>query len=173
VNCSTTFAVLRQLTLRGLGEPLLAPWLLDMVRYANDRACGSASTAWTAAQDAGLALRLPESAPGGHAGCTWPWDSAYVTCQGVVQPCCMVMSDGRVVLVRLDQQRFSEISAGLESWRSGNGAAAPIDRACVEGVRCISASSDLPVELNEISSVAVAVAGYWRLHQQPHQRRSM
>jgi MoaA/NifB/PqqE/SkfB family radical SAM enzyme len=59
----------------------------------------------------GLLLRLPSTAP--HAGgCTWPWDSAYVTSAGVVQPCCMVMGDDRVALGRLDEQSFGEIWTG-------------------------------------------------------------
>jgi radical SAM protein with 4Fe4S-binding SPASM domain len=64
-----------------------------------------------AADEVGLRLRLPalEQSP---TGCTWPWDSAYVTSAGVVQPCCMVMGDDRVSLGRLDEQTFPQIWAG-------------------------------------------------------------
>lgn len=48
----------------------------------------------------------------GGPGCTWPWDGAYVTSQGVVQPCCMVMGDDRVTLGSLDEQSFPEIWYG-------------------------------------------------------------
>lgn len=83
----------------------------------------AAESAFAAARDAagesGLALRLPRLAPRppararpGEPGCTWPWDSAYVTSAGVVQPCCMVMGDDRVALGRLDEQPFPEIWYG-------------------------------------------------------------
>jgi radical SAM protein with 4Fe4S-binding SPASM domain len=74
------------------------------------------------AEGTGVTLRLPRltarpaapSAPREPAGprCSWPWDSAYVTSRGVVQPCCMVMGDDRVALGRLTEQRFPEIWAG-------------------------------------------------------------
>ena len=38
--------------------------------------------------------------------------TAYVTSEGVVQPCCMVMGDDRVALGRLDEQSFPEIWTG-------------------------------------------------------------
>ena len=65
----------------------------------------------------GLDLRLPSLVTSagpvaGRPGCTWPWDAAYVTSAGVVQPCCMVMGDDRVALGRLDEQSFSEIWYG-------------------------------------------------------------
>jgi radical SAM protein with 4Fe4S-binding SPASM domain len=65
-----------------------------------------------AAEAAGVVLRLPEVEATPVARCTWPWDSAYVTSQGVVQPCCMVMGDDRVALGRLDDAPFPEIWAG-------------------------------------------------------------
>jgi radical SAM protein with 4Fe4S-binding SPASM domain len=61
----------------------------------------------------GLRLRLPSvtgEQEGG--GCRWPWEAAYVTSAGVVQPCCMVMGDDRVWLGRLDEQSFTEIWHG-------------------------------------------------------------
>ena len=63
----------------------------------------------------GLRLRLPrlseDEGPGGG-GCTWPWDAAYVTSSGVVQPCCMVMGDDRVSLGDLKETGFAEIWRG-------------------------------------------------------------
>jgi MoaA/NifB/PqqE/SkfB family radical SAM enzyme len=44
--------------------------------------------------------------------CSWPWDAAYITSTGVVQPCCMVMGDDRITLGRLDEQSFPEIWHG-------------------------------------------------------------
>ncbi|WP_117209249.1 radical SAM protein [Allorhizocola rhizosphaerae] len=67
-----------------------------------------------AATRAGVLLRLPHNEPTPTAGCTWPWDGAYITSQGVVQPCCMVMGDDRVALGRLDHQSFPEIWNGPE-----------------------------------------------------------
>jgi radical SAM protein with 4Fe4S-binding SPASM domain len=63
----------------------------------------------------GVTLRLPRLAPvparpGGR--CTWPWDAAYVTSAGIVQPCCMVMGDDRVALGDLNQAPFPQIWAG-------------------------------------------------------------
>jgi MoaA/NifB/PqqE/SkfB family radical SAM enzyme len=69
-----------------------------------------------AADELGLALRLPQlderERARGEPGCSWPWDSAYVTHQGVVQPCCMVMGSDRAQMGRLGEQRFEEIWAG-------------------------------------------------------------
>jgi radical SAM protein with 4Fe4S-binding SPASM domain len=77
----------------------------------------SAEAAFTAAERAaaehGLTLRLPRLSTiqhePGRPGCTWPWDAVYITSQGVVQPCCMVMGDDRVTLGRLTDQSFAEI----------------------------------------------------------------
>jgi len=74
-----------------------------------------------AAADRGMKLRLPDAeaaGPGapagepGRPGCTWPWDAAYVTSAGVVQPCCMVMGDDRVALGDLCEAGFAEIWHG-------------------------------------------------------------
>ncbi|HEX8629029.1 MAG TPA: SPASM domain-containing protein, partial [Catenuloplanes sp.] len=71
-----------------------------------------------AAREHGLRLRLPHAggprqpAPLDGPGCSWPWDAAYVTSTGVVQPCCMVMGDDRVTLGRLDQQSFPQVWYG-------------------------------------------------------------
>jgi radical SAM protein with 4Fe4S-binding SPASM domain len=63
-------------------------------------------------------LRLPRleeplpTADGDARGCSWPWDSAYVTHRGEVQPCCMVMGSDRATLGRLDESSFAEIWSG-------------------------------------------------------------
>jgi radical SAM protein with 4Fe4S-binding SPASM domain len=81
------------------------------------------AAARAAARDHGLRLRLPHldgaaaPAPGLGPACTWPWEAAYVTSAGVVQPCCMVMGDDRVALGRLDEQTFPKIWHG-EPYRS-------------------------------------------------------
>src|SRR4051794_12248190 len=58
------------------------------------------AAAKVAAAELGVRLRLPDLDPDVSApttpGCTWPWDGAYVTSGGAVQPCCMVMGDDRV-----------------------------------------------------------------------------
>jgi MoaA/NifB/PqqE/SkfB family radical SAM enzyme len=68
------------------------------------------------ARDKGLRLRLPRISAteetGDHPGCSWPWEAAYITSAGVVQPCCMVMGDDRVVLGRLTDQSFPDIWYG-------------------------------------------------------------
>jgi len=76
------------------------------------------AAAGAAAREHGLRLRLPHldgaaaPPPGPGPACTWPWEAAYVTSAGVVQPCCMVMGDDRVALGRLDDQTFPEIWHG-------------------------------------------------------------
>jgi MoaA/NifB/PqqE/SkfB family radical SAM enzyme len=68
------------------------------------------------AEERGVRLRLPRLDPPDRTvsvpGCTWPWDAAYVTSSGVVQPCCMVMGDDRAALGRLDRQSFADIWFG-------------------------------------------------------------
>jgi radical SAM protein with 4Fe4S-binding SPASM domain len=78
-------------------------------RRAADRAYAAAGRVAAAH---GVALRLPEAVASTRSGCGWPWDSAYVTSRGVVQPCCMVMGDDRMSLGRLGEQSFGEIWAG-------------------------------------------------------------
>ena len=80
---------------------------------------GAFAAARTAADSLGITLRLPTlSATSPRRGtahgprCSWPWDAAYVTSTGVVQPCCMVMGDDRVTLGDLNAQPFSEIWHG-------------------------------------------------------------
>jgi len=79
-------------------------------RAATAEAFGRARTA---AGAHGLELRLPhlDTVTGG-ARCTWPWDAAYVTSAGIVQPCCMVMGDDRVALGDLRTETFPHIWAG-------------------------------------------------------------
>jgi radical SAM protein with 4Fe4S-binding SPASM domain len=75
------------------------------------------------AAELGVRLRLPapEAAPAirpaGRPGCTWPWDAAYVTSSGTVQPCCMVMGHDRVALGSLADAEFAEVWAGEEYQR--------------------------------------------------------
>jgi MoaA/NifB/PqqE/SkfB family radical SAM enzyme len=68
------------------------------------------------ASDLGVELRLPrleEPPPAprepGEPACHWPFESAYVTHDGVVQPCCMVMGADRAALGRLDERSFAEV----------------------------------------------------------------
>jgi radical SAM protein with 4Fe4S-binding SPASM domain len=100
----------------------------EIREYAEDQALWTgedriaAEEAFAAARQAastyGIQLRLPRLAAAPVAavhdgpGCTWPWDGAYITSQGVVQPCCMVMGDDRVALGRLDEQSFPDIWHG-------------------------------------------------------------
>jgi radical SAM protein with 4Fe4S-binding SPASM domain len=62
----------------------------------------------------GVELRLPklEERPArrrpGEPGCDWPWRSTYVTHDGVVQPCCMVMGSERAAFGRLEEASFAE-----------------------------------------------------------------
>ncbi len=84
-----------------------------------DRADAVFAAATRVAADHGLRLRLPRTglptaAPGlpDGRGCSWPWDAAYITSAGLVQPCCMVMGDDRVSLGSLTDQTFSQIWSG-------------------------------------------------------------
>jgi radical SAM protein with 4Fe4S-binding SPASM domain len=83
-----------------------------------DRAEAAFAAATAAAHGHGLRLRLPrlrtpEPEPGyAGRGCSWPWEAAYITSTGVVQPCCMVMGDDRVSLGSLTEHSFPEIWHG-------------------------------------------------------------
>jgi radical SAM protein with 4Fe4S-binding SPASM domain len=101
-------------------------------RYEEIRAFTSDQALWTGADLAraraafgearrvaageGVRLRLPRFDDEGGGGCTWPWDAAYITSAGVVQPCCMVMGDDRVALGDLNETGFPEIWRG-EAYR--------------------------------------------------------
>jgi radical SAM protein with 4Fe4S-binding SPASM domain len=69
------------------------------------------------AGEVGCELRLPrldepeQSAPP-ERGCDWPWQSAYVTHSGSVQPCCMVMGSDRVSLGDVNETPFGRIWEG-------------------------------------------------------------
>jgi len=85
----------------------------------SERAAAVFAEAAARAAAADVELRLPRleepaRAEDGAPGCSWPWDSAYVTHRGEVQPCCMVMGSDRATLGRLDEASFGEIWAGPE-----------------------------------------------------------
>jgi radical SAM protein with 4Fe4S-binding SPASM domain len=82
-----------------------------------------AESAFAAAREVaaalGVELRLPrlqEPPPrpraSGTPGCHWPFESGYVTHDGKVQPCCMVMGADRAVLGTLDDADFRQIWTG-------------------------------------------------------------
>ncbi len=73
------------------------------------------------ADELGVDLRLPHLAEHpaepelrqrGLPGCSWPWESSYVTHDGNVQPCCMVMGSDRAVLGNVDRDRFAKVWTG-------------------------------------------------------------
>jgi MoaA/NifB/PqqE/SkfB family radical SAM enzyme len=64
------------------------------------------------ARERGLKLRLPDLNEAAAGACSWPWDGAYVTHRGHVQPCCMVMGSDRATLGRLGEQSFADIWRG-------------------------------------------------------------
>jgi radical SAM protein with 4Fe4S-binding SPASM domain len=80
----------------------------------------------------GVDLRLPEvtavEAPAvpvavtpRDARCSWPWDGAYVTHDGTVQPCCMVMGSDRVGLGNVSTESFPVVwrARDYERFRDG------------------------------------------------------
>ncbi|MEU4693087.1 radical SAM protein [Actinoplanes sp. NPDC023714] len=77
-----------------------------------ERAEAAFAAARRVAAHSGVRVRLPRFDDEGGGGCTWPWDAAYVTSTGVVQPCCMVMGDDRVSLGDLTESGFPEIWRG-------------------------------------------------------------
>jgi radical SAM protein with 4Fe4S-binding SPASM domain len=102
----------------------------EIRRYAEEEALftdpGAAARArerFAAARAEGERLGLPVRLPavdgdgpatgrGDDPGCRWPWDGAYVTHRGDVQPCCMVMGSDRATLGRLDEAAFPAIWSG-------------------------------------------------------------
>lgn len=71
----------------------------------------------------------------GQPGWDWPWTSAYVTHEGVVQPCCMVMGSDRAHLGDLRTSSFLQIwsSDDYARFREGLLSAAdppPVCRGC-------------------------------------------
>jgi radical SAM protein with 4Fe4S-binding SPASM domain len=92
------------------------------------------------AAEVGVALRLPAldasaadrdggARLDGRAACSWPWESAYVTHRGDVQPCCMVMGSDRARLGELRGRSFADIWHGEDyrDFRSGLLGADPPD----------------------------------------------
>ena len=72
------------------------------------------------AEATGVRLRLPRledparpRAPG-EPGCGWPFDAAYVTHDGKVQPCCAVMGADRAVLGDTREEGFEHVWRGEE-----------------------------------------------------------
>jgi radical SAM protein with 4Fe4S-binding SPASM domain len=79
------------------------------------------------AEATGVRLRLPRlddpqrvRAPG-EPGCGWPFDSAYVTHDGKVQPCCAVMGADRAVLGDARADGFEQVwrNASYRDFRAG------------------------------------------------------
>lgn len=81
-----------------------------------ERAAAAFSEAESKAKNLGVRLRLPNFHDEGGGNCTWPWDAAYITSSGTVQPCCMVMGDDRISLGSLSEAGFPEIWRG-EAYR--------------------------------------------------------
>jgi radical SAM protein with 4Fe4S-binding SPASM domain len=77
-----------------------------------ERARSAFAEAVRVAGETGLRLRLPNLADDGGGNCSWPWDAAYITSAGVVQPCCMVMGDDRISLGSLAETGFRQIWYG-------------------------------------------------------------
>jgi len=57
----------------------------------------------------------------GQPGCGWPFDSAYVTHDGKVQPCCAVMGADRAVLGDVKAEEFEDVwrNAAYRDFRAG------------------------------------------------------
>jgi radical SAM protein with 4Fe4S-binding SPASM domain len=91
-----------------------------------------------------VSLRLPSmreqpleaNVNGTTVGCAWPWRSTYVTHDGVVQPCCMVMGSDRAKLGSLKEASFAEVwhDKEYQRFREGlvNGEPHPVCRGCSE-----------------------------------------
>ncbi|HEX6238861.1 MAG TPA: radical SAM protein [Acidimicrobiales bacterium] len=86
---------------------------------------GPVSEARRVAAELGLDLRLPDQPDPPADGspdpdttgepvlpCDWPWTGMYVTHDGKVQPCCMVMGDDRVVLGDLRTEQVDDVWRG-------------------------------------------------------------
>jgi radical SAM protein with 4Fe4S-binding SPASM domain len=92
----------------------------------------------------GISLRLPSmqeaaaqvEVDGTRVGCAWPWRSTYVTYDGKVQPCCMVMGSDRATLGTLEGSSFAEVWSNDEyrAFRKGlmDGNPHPVCRGCSE-----------------------------------------
>ncbi len=116
--------------------------------YADIRAFTEAEALWSSAagtddeahfdraravaEAVGVDLRLPRvespvrlsprRGAGGRTapGCDWPWRSAYVTHEGIVQPCCMIMGSERATMGDLRESTFDQVwhGATLKSFRA-------------------------------------------------------
>ena len=71
------------------------------------------------ADELGVDLRLPRleepqrpPREPGTPGCHWPFEAAYVTHKGLVQPCCMVMGDDRATLGDASAEGFAAVWRG-------------------------------------------------------------
>ena len=90
-----------------------------LFRSGDDAAEEAFTRASARAERLGVPLRLPrvvdrpDRRRRGERGCGWPWESAYVTHRGEVQPCCMVMGSERAKLGSLGARPFQEV------WRGG------------------------------------------------------
>jgi radical SAM protein with 4Fe4S-binding SPASM domain len=91
----------------------------EMRAYARDesvahdpRGEGLFEEARALGEQLGVRVRLPRHEEQPTQNCTWPWDGAYVTHRGEVQPCCMVMGSDRATLGHLGDQSFEEIWDG-------------------------------------------------------------
>ena len=69
-----------------------------------------------AAAELGVALRLPNVRPRGHASavpgrsrCDWPWRGAYVSWSGEAMPCCMVATPDRINFGSMAKQGVAEV----------------------------------------------------------------
>jgi len=68
------------------------------------------------ADELGVDLRLPRTQPRPHpAGtpgrkrCSWPWDQAYVSYQGLTMPCCMVSTPDRMNFGNMLEGKASDV----------------------------------------------------------------
>jgi radical SAM protein with 4Fe4S-binding SPASM domain len=81
-------------------------------------AAASFDRAQREATERGVQLRLPELADRlphrklGTPGCIWPWTDVYITHDGKVEPCCMVMGSDRATLGDLNVDDFATVWAG-------------------------------------------------------------
>ncbi|MDP9417372.1 MAG: radical SAM protein [Actinomycetota bacterium] len=96
--------------------------------WSGDRAAVEAAFEETrrVGTETGVAVRLPTldavaRTPDDGPGCSWPWDAAYVTSSGVVQPCCMVMGDDRVAVGDVRDRDFADVWHGEEYRRFREG----------------------------------------------------
>ena len=109
--------------------------LTEIRRYAESEACSPTSAGAGACLSFGAARLVPRrsaeaaaarTAEAARRGCSWPWDGAYVTHRGSVQPCCMVMGSDRATLGRW-------ASAFPKIWRGGRDAYRGSARAALQG----------------------------------------